>query len=252
MTRNLKAFGLALVAAMAFGAIVAQGASAVVEHSFRSSAASTVLTGASESYSTGSSKHVATLTDGFILECDATFESTNDGTPRDTVTVHPTYQSCAGGTTIDTNGCDYVLYTDTTQASGHSTSSEHAAVSLACEEGHQIVATTSGCTITYGDNHSGTPVNQSLHGVRYSNLSDHSGKNAGTLTSTVKTISYVVLGGSFCGLGGHQAGTYTGVTYNGTAIVTGYESSSISTGSATTGRTWSHGSQVDISISTPT
>jgi hypothetical protein len=264
MTRNLKAFGLVLVVAIALGAIVAQGASALVEHSFRSDSASgnTVLTGANESYTTGSSKHVLTLTPGFTFACDATFEGTNVGTIVDTVTVHPTYHNCAsslgGSPTVHTGGCNFILDTDTTQAEGHSTSSEHASVSLECESAHSasphaIEITGPGCVIAIEATHaSSVAVNQSLHGVRYANLSNHSGKNAGTLTATIRTIKFTATAGSLCGLAGHPAGTYSNGTYDGLASVTGYEDSTVVSGSTTSGRVWSHGPQVGITISTPT
>jgi hypothetical protein len=264
MTRNLKAFGLALVATMALGAIAAQGASAVVEHSFRSSSVSgnTVLTGANESYGTGSSKDVATLTGGSLsIECDATYEGRNDGSPRDTVTVHPTYSSCTsslGATTVETNGCNYIFDTDTTQSVGHSTSSEHATVSLECESAHSasphaIQATAPGCNFAWAVTQtSSATVNQSLHGIRYSNLSSHSGKESGTGKITVRTISYIAKAGSLCGLAGHSAGNYNNGSYDGTALVTGYEVGNIVSGSTTNGTVWSHGAQTNITISTPT
>jgi hypothetical protein len=255
MTRNLKAFGLALVAAMVLGTLGAQGASAVVEHSFRSGAEKFVLTGANESYTTGNSREKATLTSGLTIECDATYEGTNVGTTRDTVTIHPTYHNCTssfgGGTTLSTNGCNYILDTDTTQLVGHSSSSEHAAVSLECEDSHLIEVLAPGCTIAYNDNHSGTPVNQSLHGVRYTEVT-HSSKAAGTVTQTVRTIKYNVTAGSLCGLAGHPAGTYSNASYDGKSTVTGYVDSTVVSGSTTNGTVWSHGAQTDIHVSTPT
>jgi hypothetical protein len=254
MTRNFKAFGLALVAMVAFGAFAAQGASAVVEHSFRSGAANTVLTGQNESYTTGSSKDKFTATGGLVVECDATFEGTNTGTTADTVTVHPKYHNCTSGfgnATVDTDGCNYVFDSDTTQASGHSTSSEHAAVNLECESSHVIKVTATGCTLQFSASHSSVAVNQSLHGVRYSEVT-HSSKKSMTVTATVRTVHYTALAGSFCGLAGHAAGTYTNGSYDTKATVTGFTDSTVVSGSTTTGRVWSHGAQVDISLSTPT
>jgi hypothetical protein len=152
MTRNLKAFGLALVAMLAIGAIGAQGASAVVEHSFRSDAANTVLTGNTESYSdpNGQSRNLFTITAGLTVECYSTFEGTNAGTVRDTVTVHLN-TTCTGGVSLHTGGCNDVFDSDTTQASGHSASSEHASISLECEPSHWIEVTRPGCNITFGD-----------------------------------------------------------------------------------------------------
>jgi hypothetical protein len=258
MTRNLKAFGLALVAMLAIGAIGAQAASAVVEHSFRSSAANedTVLTGKSESYSSSqTSQHIFTATAGLTVECDATFVGRNIGNPLDTVAVRPTYTNCKDNATVTNTGCQYVFDSDTTQASGHSASSEHAAVSLDCEHQHYIEVTKPGCKLRFEDTHTGVQgtVNQSIHGVRYTQLSSHSGKHALTVKATAKTITYTVLAGSFCGLAGHGAGTYHNGTYDGTAEVTGFEFSTKTGGSSlTTGTTYSHSAQVDITLSTPT
>jgi hypothetical protein len=249
MTRNLKAFGLALAAAMALGAIGAQGASAVVEHSFRSSVNNLVLTAATKS------KDTVTLTAGLAIECNGTFEGTNVGTTRDTLTMHPTYSSCTafgGNASVHTAGCNFILDSDTTQAPGHSTSSEHAAVSVECESSHVIEVTGPGCNVAFAATHSSVSVNQSLHGVRYTNLSSHSGKESGTVSATVKTIHYTMTAGSLCGLVGHPAGTYSGATYTGGSTVTGYEDSSQVSGSTTSGRVWSHGAQVNISVSSPT
>jgi hypothetical protein len=130
MTRNFKTLGLALVAAMAIGAIGAQGASAVVEHSFRSGANNWVLTGANESYTTGNSKEVWTFTAGLPVSCDATFEGTISGSIVDTITFHPKFHNCTsslgGSPTVHTNGCNFILDSDTT-TSPHSGLSEHAA-----------------------------------------------------------------------------------------------------------------------------
>jgi hypothetical protein len=245
MTRNLRAFGLALIAAVALGAIGAQAASAVTEHSFRAGDESMVLTGQTKNVD------VLALTPGLTVECTATFEGTNVGTIQDTLTVHPTYSGCAGSVTVHTDGCNFILDTETT-TSAHSGGGEHAPVSLECEAGHAIEVTRPGCNLAFPDESSSSPTNQSLHGVRYTNLSNHSGKNAGTVTATVKTIHYVVTSGSFCGLAGHQAGTYSSGIYNGGSTVTGYAHGTVVSGSATEGRTWSHGAQIDISISSPT
>jgi hypothetical protein len=254
MTRNLKAFRLALVTAVVLGAIGAQGASAVVEHSFRSDYIQPVLTGANASYTTGGSKEVWTFTPGLTASCDATFEGKQQGTVYDAITVHPKYHNCTsslGNASVHTDGCNYIFDSDTTQASGHSASSEHAAVTLECETSHWIEITSPGCNITIGDESSGSPVNQSLHGIRFTNLSNHSGKSALTFTGTVRTMHHVATSGSLCSLAGHPAGTYTNGSTDVSGVFTGYVTG-VSTGSITAGTTWHHGPQTNISISTPT
>lgn len=248
MTRNLKALGLALVATLALGATGAPGASADEEHSFRSSVEDTVLTGSS------ASTHVFTFTGGIYISCTvASLEGTNIGTTRDTLTVHPKYSSCTysigGSATIHTNGCNYILDSDTT-VSSHSRSTEHAVWSLECEPGHHILITAPGCNYTIGMFHEQT-VNQSRHGLRYSQLRNHSGKHALIVNWTVKTVHYTVLGSSLCGLAGHPAGTYTNGIITGSTTLTGYNASGLASGSTTSGYTWTHGAQVDLTISTP-
>jgi hypothetical protein len=242
MTRNLKSFGLALVAAVALGAIGAHAASAVVEHSFRSDAEETVATARTESYSNAEnkSKDVFTLTPGLTVECYGTYEGKVVGKVVDQVTVHPKYSSCGGGP-VHTNGCNLVFDSDTTQASGHSTSSEHAAATLECEAGHVIEITSSGCHIAVGP--------QTVHGSRYTYVT-HSGKSSLTGAITFRTITYTATSGSFCGLAGHAAGVYTNGSIDGKAEATGYVAGT-ATGSTTAGTTWTHGEQTNISISTP-
>lgn len=243
MTRNLKALGLALVVALALGAIGAQGASA---HNFTSSVEPTVLTGEAES------PQVFTATSGLEVSCSvATFEGTVKTKSEDIVTVHPKYSSCTsslGAATVHTNGCNYKFGSDTTQATGHSASSLHAPVSLECESTHIIEITAPGCNISFAEKHSTTAVNQSLHGVTYTNLNSHSGKKAVTVNATVRTIKYNATAGSLCGLAGHPAATYSNGTYSGQATVTGYAESGFSSGSTTNGTVWSHGGQVDIEV----
>lgn len=271
MTRNLKALGLALVAMVAFGAFAAQGATAATSHTFTSASADTVLTGHNEE----GNKHKFTATAGVFTECTvATFEGTNAGTERDNVTVHPKYSSCSlsGGAesnvTVHTGGCNFVFDSDTDVSTGHFSAEEHATAALDCESAHSssphaIEITTVGCRMAFEETHSSSAtVNQSIRGISYTNLTNHSGKSAITVKATARTIAYTVTSGSFCGLIGHGAGTYTNGSYDGTASVTGYvagtstanNSSSGSGGSAnsaTEGFTWHHGAQTDVSLVTP-
>lgn len=248
MIRNLKAFGLALLAATALGAFAAQGASAVVEHSFRSTVSHTQLTGANET------NFVFTLTPELKWECSTvTFEGTNIGEKRDTLTAHPQFGSCkfeGEAATVDTNGCNFIFDSDTT-ASAHSGSAEHAGVSIECEAGHHIMVTLGICNLTLNANHNSVAVNQGLHGIKYTELASHSGKQALTQVWTVRTVHYTTLGGSFCGLLGHAGGTYTNGIIDATATLTSYADSSVVSGSTTTGRIWSHGEQFNLSLSTP-
>jgi hypothetical protein len=262
MTRNLKAFGLALVAAMALGAIGAQGASAVVEHSFRMGAEKTVVTGQNESYTTGNSREVIQFTPGLTISCDVTLSGTHIGAIRDTITVHPQFHNCTsslgGAPTIHTGGCNYELSSDTTTSPAHFSAEEHAAWSLECESPHSasphvIEMTAPGCNFSWETTHAGSvTVNHSLHGVRYTQLVNHSGKHALTVKSTIRTIKFTATAGSLCGLAGHPAGTYGSSSIDGLTSLTSYVDSSSTGGSTTNGFTWSHGAQVDLTLSTPT
>ena len=253
MTRNLKALGLALVAMLALGAIGAQGASAVVEHSFRSGAADFVLTGQNESYGSGNSKHVIWATPGLKVECDATFIGRNAGVTVDTVAIRPTYSNCGAGVSVHNTGCQLVFDSETEQAPSHSASSEHAKVNLDCEHKHYIEVTANGCNFALYDTLDNTTINQSASGVRYTQLSNHSSKHALTVNATIKTIKHVATAGSFCGLVGHAAGAYSTGMYEGFTTVTNYKFSTKTSGDdLTTGTTYSHGEQVDLTISTPT
>ena len=252
MTRNLKALGLALIAALALGAIGAQGASAVVEHSYRSDAANekTVLTGHSEG------DHVFEAgTGGAKVTCTtATFSGTQSGNIVDTVTVHPIYTSCklgANSVTVTTGGCNYIIDSDTT-AGGHF-NGEHATVSVECESTHDVEIDGPGCNITF----KGNTVNQSLHGAHITTLSSansHSGKSAVTVSGTAGKIHYETKGGLACTAIGKPQGTYTDGIYKGSVSVTGYEDNTgvAPTSSTTIGTTWHHSSQVNIAVSTPT
>jgi hypothetical protein len=245
MTRNLKTLGLALVAMLAIGAIGAQVASAVVEHSFRSGADETVATARTESY--GNAEHksmdVLTTTAGLTVECYGTYEGKVVGKIVDQVTVHPKYSTCTpNGTVVHTDGCNLVFDSDTDTSNGHFSTEEHAQATLECEAGHVIEITRPGCNIAVAP--------QTVRGARYTYVT-HSSKSALTGAITFRTLTYTATAGSFCGISGHAAGVYTNGKIDGKVEATGYEAGT-ATGSTTSGTTWIHGSQTNISISTPT
>lgn len=254
MNLKIKAFGMALFAVLAMSAIASQGASA---HQFTSEAASTVLTATNE----GNHTFSITGTKTVAVNCSiATATGTQSGASVDTVTLHPSYASCSSiadpAIEVETAGCNYLFDSDTTQATSHSTSSEHATVSVDCETSsssnnhpHEFHFVASGCTADIGATHpANTVVNQSLHGVRFANLASHAstGKGAVTVAGTVSTVVTTTTGAP-CSLLGVKEGTYSG-TYTGNSIVTGFANSAAS-GSTTNGFTWAqHGASVDISV----
>jgi hypothetical protein len=166
------------------------------------------------------------------------------------VTLHPKFHNCTFGgetaATVDTGGCNFIVDSDTTQASGHSSSSEHAAVSLECEGSHAIKITTSVCNLEIETEQSGG-ANHSLHGVRYSKVLDSS-VSAVTVTATVRTLRYTVLSGSLCTFAGLSPGAYANGSFDGLIGLTGFEHGSSTGGSTTNGFTWSHGARTDISV----
>lgn len=247
MTRDIKTLGLTLVAAMTLGAIGAQAASA---HQFTSDSNSTVFTAQSNSDTTGSGGDIFTFSGGLKLICDTTYSGTSASAEADTVTLHPKHHNCSFGgieATVDSGGCNYILDSDTTQASGHSTSSEHATVSLECEASHSIKGTSSFCNVQIETEQTSGGANHSLHGVRYSNVVDSS-VSAVTITATVRTIKYTVLSGSFCSLAGLTAGSYANGSFDGLIGLTGFEHGSTTSGSTTNGFVWDHGARTDISV----
>jgi hypothetical protein len=182
MTRDLKALGLALLAAAALGAVGAQGALGAVEHEFHSDGPKTTITG----------KNVGTVK--FAVGAAGTFECTTSvtegtqtgtevsaGTYRsDTLTLKPTYSGCTFGgqpATFNPNHCAYVFDSDTT--TGNPTGGEHANVETECSGGSEIEIDTSVCTITIG-------AQLIKHAVRYQN--DPSSKSAFEIITTAHKV----------------------------------------------------------------
>jgi hypothetical protein len=107
MTRNVKAFGLALVASLAMSAMVASAAQAE-SFWFTSEVASTTLTGSQKAAFFDKFK-----TDSGTVTCEKiTYTGSQTGTTASTITIIPKYEECeVGGVSliIDMNGCDYVF-----------------------------------------------------------------------------------------------------------------------------------------------
>lgn len=232
MTRYLKVLVLMVLAAITSGAMAAQ-ASAVVEHSFTSSANSTVLTG------TNINENVFSLTSSPIeWGCESTtFSGTVSEAKVDQIAIHPEFAGCqwngAEATTV-TEGCNYVLDSDTTTSSEFP-SQEHASVSVQCEAGKYIGVSISGCVLKISN---GSGENQSLHGTRYE--VSGSGSSADIkINWTVRTMHFTATG-SWCALLGISTGTYNGGDFDGTTTLKGYEDNG-----------GSEGAQVGLGLSTP-
>ena len=223
MSRNLKALGLALIAAMAMTAVAAQAASA---HEFTSASNSTVVT------ATGTN-HVFDA-NGVKVTCTAFFKGTQTGKIADTLTVRPVYsneekicETPIGKAQIDTKGCDYIFDSETSGAGD-------ATVSVSCSAGHSIKITGTACTITVG---SQTPAG----GVSFTNEAAGDVK----VTATATGIHYTTSGFG-CALVG-LPGTGVNGTYTGTATAQGFVDNGTS-GTATNGFTYTEGAATTISV----
>lgn len=227
MSRKIKALGLALFAAFAFSAIVAQAASAAVEeHEFVTTGEeTTVLTGHQES---GENHH--TFRVGSVertLTCHvATFSGTVVGKEVDHVEVVPKYEECrsdlssTGAATVHTSGCTYTFDSDTEETVINEVAETHATVSLTCPESKYITIIDSGCEIR-------VPPFKELHGVTYENYQDNE-LDAVTVKATVREIPAFSTGGLPCFVAGltNIVGKEHKSVYTGGTEVTGYKDES--------------------------
>jgi len=241
MTRNLKVAFSALLALMAFGAMAAQAsANDTVDLTDNESA---VLTGEQEGlhkFSVG----------GVTVQCTtATFAGTVKEEAEIT-SVHPEYAGCtlsgaeSIGLTVDTEGCTYDFYSETTDNGSGKTD---APVDITCdaEEGSGDIRLTGACELR-------VPAEQGkTHGVSYKNLTEHGpnkDKDAVTVTATVAGLEATSTGGLGCflvGLGNKQK-TYTTASYVGNTEVTGY----IDEDNLGTPDVFEHGALADFRINT--
>jgi hypothetical protein len=219
MSNKFKAFGLALVAAFAIGAVAASAASA---HEFHSEAEHTIL----DSESIGIQLF---RTDAGNLECKKVSLNPAESTigPEESttteVTATPEYEECKKeGTTTKvypdfaTNKCAYV-FTSETDANGH------AEVHIECageetEGGQGVIITATAFKLncvdvppqTVGGNNTG-------NGVHYTNTNNQGGNTRDIdVEATIEDeIHYTQTG--VCGSGTKTNGDYTGtVTVTGT------------------------------------
>lgn len=222
MTRNLKIVGLAVMAVLAVSAVYASAASAAL---FHSEAQVTELTGEQKT------QNVFTVNGGtvkceiakFAGKITATGGSGTNWT-SETVTVHPTYETCTGfgqNVTINTGteaaGCNYVLNANGTIDK------------IECAEGQKIVITgkTTGCTVTVGPQVKGTTAGTLVNpNVDYTNEGSKTTRdvlvtatvgNEGTAhtSGSISGVLYTSSGGA-CGASGNNG------SYRGTVTVRGY------------------------------
>jgi hypothetical protein len=200
MIRKFTSMGLALVAVLALGAVMASGAMAA---EFHSEATSTTITG------TQTTTHKFTVGGGFgAITCKkATFSGTTSSTSTTspTQTITPTYAECSDSfgrtATVNFGSCDYVFH-----ATGGT-------VDLVCSSGDVTIVIETGstveCTVTL-------QAQNGINGQSYANGTGKNGKKDITETSSATNItaSTTSSGGLGCGIanGTHTGGTYTGTT----------------------------------------
>jgi hypothetical protein len=191
MTRNLRALGLALAAALVLGAVAASGASAEYKFTSGGTTANTFVTGEQweiHQFFIG----------GQAIKCFvAKFQGTQSTTTTNQLTITPVYENCTYGETrqidITMNGCTY-LFTGTTNAE------KHGLFHVKCPAGKVIEAHltepagTNKCTITiaeqaatggvtYTNNRKVEPDNVTVHLTTTVKLTAH---GEGLLCNTIK------------------------------------------------------------------
>lgn len=222
---------LALLASIGVGAVGAQGALGVVEHTFTAEKEITVLTGAQTGV------HSIKLTAGSVsLQCSAvTFAGTMAGASLDRIRLRPSYGSCILGLETPASwmntGCDYIVDSDTTGGN----------LAISCEPGAMMDFTVAGCRLQVRDVDSkGNAVNQALNGVTF--VASGSGATADlTATFSVTGIHYESTG-PLCNFLGYPVGTttYTNGDISGSVTLKGYEDNG-----------GNEGAQAGIAFSTP-
>ncbi|HEY5816346.1 MAG TPA: hypothetical protein VIS95_08400 [Solirubrobacterales bacterium] len=207
--RNIKAFGLALVAICATSALGSATASATDLFT---------VGGAEKAWVTGSQhQQQFKFTNSILIECTTsklTGTIVNGASEMTALTSHtgtlnivphtPHCESALGGVTFHMNGCHDVL-------TGNTDAQTDATVWIQCPTGKEIVLTIDIlCTIRIP---SQTPTEG---GVTYKNLPNHPGGSAIEIATTMTGVTYKSEG--FCG-----SGVADNLDYSSTMSLTGYK-----------------------------
>jgi hypothetical protein len=238
MPSKLKGLGLALVAMMALGAMMAQGAQA---HKIISDTTPYWITAELDT----AVKDTFTTNTGAAFSCSVVkFEGTQEGKELESVTVTPTFGNTTGSsgctesafgseTVIHTNHCAFVL-SGTTDANGD------APVEIECSGSteNEITVTLPALGVTMH-----IPAQKPTGGVHYTNI-EEGGKKAVTIKSTVKNVNFTCTPAGFtCSLLGNTA------EYKGLEKARGYkDTGSKQEGTAKTTPSVSEGEQINISV----
>jgi hypothetical protein len=210
MIRSLKAaFGLALVAAMAFSAMSVMSASATVSGHFTSDSGGTTVLDIKEV--TGG--HAITLSAiGTTVTCHtAKYTSSIAVATTQQLSVTPVYENCTtgsgGAATVTMNGCTYTF---------NSRSTGHGTAGIVCPGSARAEVHTSAGTLSFG-------TQTADEGLVYTTVT-HSTKHALTVDVTAKGIDYTCHGAcQIFGTSGTSATmtgnvTATGKTTGGTVV----------------------------------
>jgi hypothetical protein len=197
MIRNLTRVGIALLAALAMGALTASAASADPE--FHIQMEDTTLTGAQIT------ANVLT-TDLGELKCEVVkYVGTQGPFTSETLTLKPSFEKCrinGENTTVTVNGCGFLFHL------AHEEPFE-AFVDIECPAGEKLVLHTPGCSITV------SPQN-GLKNVTFTNEGEMATR-ALVVDLNVGGIDYLEHGGACA----NETVTTTNGTYVGQATVTG-------------------------------
>jgi hypothetical protein len=207
MIRNYKAFGLAILAMAALGALTAQAASA-----------SPLTVPSAKTFFTGDQDEgIQEFESSSVVKCtSAVFSASATGPSVNELSITPVYNSCTafGFATahVKVNGCTY-LFTTPTRIKADEVTWHPSAIHIVCPSEKQIEVTptsfgVSVCTQKIGAQ---TPTSGHIVGT---NKTEKSPKDV-TLDITLEGIHYTGTGGA-CGTSGTTA------KYRGSSTVRGY------------------------------
>ena len=213
MTRNLKALGLALMAAFALSAVGATAAQALEADV---GAGGQTITGNQLNESAPHNNHSFVLSSGRAFACStAVFDGTIENGDTE-VTVTPTYSGClSNGTqpaTVTHNGCDYRFYNGEEESPNNFT---NVTVDLECDPGNVIEVH----VYSSHANHTSGTVLCTYNVAPFVGEHNNTLSNTGSAPDDVKVVSTVegiavtrVTGSALVCGNASQTATYTGVT----------------------------------------
>jgi hypothetical protein len=228
MRLNLKALGLALVAALALSAVAASGASAQT-HVFRTSAGQTAHLTAK---STGNQVFKASTNDAKEFVCKQVNIAQGTGTVKDAVTevtAQPAYGECTAYKGANTTegvvafteftSCHYDFKGETT--AGNPTGNKHANVQIKCTTPGDFVhlkvtALKFNCVTL--------PEQVITDAVNYTNITDpETGKKAVEVDATPHSIESITPNTAACPTASGKEETHKNGSYTGEVVVTGFK-----------------------------